>query len=214
MFFGKRFHGHQGTGLSGLDILVLSMIKNNPGISGYDISQKINAKFRGMWKASAGTIYPLLNRLVEKGYLDVEETVENNRQKKLYSVNKQGIEKVKDLIEINLRHSIDTLGDYMKTVMKAMPTSVSVDDCFCGWPSRDAPEETTIDEQNYSLENIERVQTLLMRLKKARDRFANKIKDLDSKIEKHETILEELKKGRREKAKPIEIVDDDDFENF
>ena len=53
MFFGKRFHGHHKSDLSGLEILVLSIIKNKNTISGYDISQTINNNFRGMWKASA-----------------------------------------------------------------------------------------------------------------------------------------------------------------
>ncbi len=215
MFFGKRFHGHHGSGLSGLDILVLSIIKNNPGISGYDVSQKVNNNFRGMWKASAGTIYPLLNRLAEKGYLEVEETVDNNRQKKLYSVSTQGLEKVKDSIEINLRNSMDTLGEYMKTVLKAVPTSVSVDDCFCGWPSRESHQESPFEEENYSLDNIERLQTTIQRLKIAKERYSKRIAHLDSQINSYERLLEKLKKGREEQAKRIEIVDDDaEFEDF
>ncbi|MBN1800873.1 MAG: PadR family transcriptional regulator [Candidatus Lokiarchaeota archaeon] len=215
MFFGKRFHGHQGSGLSGLDILVLSIIKNNPKISGYEISLKINNNFRGMWKASAGTIYPLLNRLAEKGYLDVEETVDNNRQKKLYSVSSQGLEKVKDMIEINLRNSIDTLGEYMKTVLKAVPTSLSVDDCFCGWPSRETHQESTLDEENYSLDNIERLQTAIQRLKVAKERYSKRIAHLESQIISYEKLLDKLKKGREEKARRIEILDEDaDFEDF
>jgi DNA-binding PadR family transcriptional regulator len=62
VFFGKRFSGHEGGIFSGLDILVLSIIENYDGISGYDLARKINEKFNKLWNASPGPIYPLLNR--------------------------------------------------------------------------------------------------------------------------------------------------------
>ncbi|MFX1313937.1 MAG: PadR family transcriptional regulator, partial [Promethearchaeota archaeon] len=43
-------------------------MKNSNGISGYEIIQEINKKFKPIWKASPGTIYPLLNRLETKGF--------------------------------------------------------------------------------------------------------------------------------------------------
>jgi DNA-binding PadR family transcriptional regulator len=66
MFFGKRFASYHADSLSGIEILVLSIIKNHNGTTGYDIIQKIKEKFGGMWHASAGTIYPLLSRLADK----------------------------------------------------------------------------------------------------------------------------------------------------
>ena len=66
IFFGKRFSGYHGSSISGLEILVLSLVKNNPDITGYDIIQEVNNKFKPIWKASAGTIYPLLDRLISK----------------------------------------------------------------------------------------------------------------------------------------------------
>ena len=214
MFFGKRFHGHQMRDLSGLDILVLSIIKNQPKISGYDISQQINEKFKGMYKASAGTIYPLLNRLTEKKYLKVEEILENNRQKKIYEVTEEGIERLKEVLEGNLRLSIDTLGDFVKTVIKAFPVRVNFDDCFCGWPSHDVPEKVEIDEEMYTLENIEKVKRILERLNIAKKRYQRRVKHITKQIENYQQILAKLEEGRK-KAKPIEIIDDDDeFENF
>ena len=214
MFFGKRFHGHQMRDLSGLDILVLSIIKNQPKISGYDISQQINEKFKGMYKASAGTIYPLLNRLTEKKYLKVEEILENNRQKKIYEVTEEGIERLKEVLEGNLRLSIDTLGDFVKTVIKAFPVRVNFDDCFCGWPSHDVPEKVEIDEEMYTLENIEKVKRILERLNIAKKRYQRRVKHITKQIENYQQILAKLEEGRK-KAKPIEIIDDDDeFDNF
>jgi len=214
MFFGKRFHGHHMKDLSGLDILVLSIIKNNPKISGYDLSQIINEKFKGMYKASAGTIYPLLNRLAEKDYLKAEEILENNRQKKVYVVTEIGIKQLQEILEGNLRLSIDKLGDFVETVIKAFPVRFNFDDCFFGWPSHDKVEDFKIDEELYTLKNMEEIRSIIERLKVAEKRYKRRINHIDKQITKYQELLEKIEKGR-EKAKPIEIIDDDDeFDNF
>jgi len=200
--------------LSGLDILVLSIIKNNPKISGYDLSQMINEKFKGMYKASAGTIYPLLNRLTEKNYLKAEEIFENNRQKKVYILTDEGIERLKEILEGNLRLSIDTLGDFVNTVVKAFPVRFNFDDCFCGWPQHDLVEDIDIDEEMYTLKNIEKIKGVIERLNIAKNRYQRRVKLIDKQIKKYQELLRKIEEGR-EKAKPIDIIDDDDeFENF
>ena len=206
--------GHHMKDLSGLDILVLSIIKNNTRISGYDLSQMINEKFKGMYKASAGTIYPLLNRLAEKEYLKAEEITENNRQKKVYELTEEGIKKLQENLEGNLRHSIDTLGDFVQTVIKAFPVRFNVDDCFCGWPSHDALDDINVDDKMYTLNNIEKIKGIIERLNEAKKRYKRRIKRIDKQITKYQELLEKIEEGRK-KAKPIEIIDDDDeFDNF
>ena len=214
MFFGKRFHGHHMKDLSGLDILVLSIIKNNPKISGYDLSQIINEKFKGMYKASAGTIYPLLNRLAEKEYLKAEEILENNRQKKVYVVTDVGIKKLQENLEGNLRLSIDTLGDFVQTIIKAFPVRFNFDDCFCGWPSHDMVDDLDIDDELYTLNNIEKIKGIIDRLNVARNRYQRRIQRIEKQISKYQELLMKIEEGR-ERAKPIDIIDDDEeFDNF
>ena len=121
MFFGKRFSGYHGGHLSGLDILVLSIIKNTENITGYDIIQEINKNFKGLWSASAGTIYPLLNRLSGKRTVSIEEITENNRKKKIYTITETGIEELKDVLENKLQPSIDTLGGFILTTLQKIP---------------------------------------------------------------------------------------------
>ena len=84
MFFGRRFTGYHRGALSGLDILVLSIIKNKGKISGYAIIQKLNKQFRGMGSTSAGTIYPLLSRLEKKGLV----------KKRVYFITDKGVDKL------------------------------------------------------------------------------------------------------------------------
>ncbi len=214
MFFGKRFYGHRMKGLSGLDILVLSMIKNNPKISGYEINQMINEKFKGMYKASAGTIYPLLNRLTEKNYLEAEEISEHGRYKKVYTVTEEGYERLKEILEGNLRLSIDTLGDFVNTVIKAFPVKINFDDCFSGWATHDFVEKMDIDEEMYTLNNIEKIKRFLERLEAGKGRAQRRIARIDKQIEKYQALLKKIEEERN-KARPIEIIDDDDeFDNF
>ena len=216
MFFGKRFHGHHRMGLSGLDILVLSLIKSNARISGYDLGQIINEKYRGMWRASAGTIYPLLNRLAEKGYLTTEEIVENNRQKKLYSITEAGTAKLKEVLEDNLRVSIDTIQEYIKTITKAIPPIArSVGDCFCGMPVSDVYGQEKINKSDYSMKNIERVEAIIGQLERDKTIYSERLENVDKQLEHYNKLLEILKTGRDKYAKTVEIVDDDsEFGDF
>ncbi|MFX0071938.1 MAG: PadR family transcriptional regulator [Candidatus Hermodarchaeota archaeon] len=215
MFFGRKFRGyHRGT-LSGLDVLVLSMIKNKSEISGYDIIQKLNNKFKGMWTASAGTIYPMLNRLEEKGLIEAREVVEGKRQKKVYNISMKGIEELKKVLEDNLESSINSVGDFIKTIFKAMPSEEMMDKMMCRFPFPEFPFEEKINETDYSLHNIERIERILVHLKHGQKRLQNRMDGIEKKISKYSKILEKLKQERNEQAKPIEIIDDDEeFENF
>lgn len=215
MFFGRKFRGYHGGKLSGLDILVLSLIKNKSEISGYDIIQKLNNKFRGIWTASAGTIYPLLNRLEEKGFIKSSEVMDSKRNKKTYDVTIKGIEQLKQVLEDNLEPSINSIGDFIKTIFKAIPSEDMMDKMMCRFPFPEFPFEETIDENDFSLRNIKRLERILRHLNHERHHIKNRMKILDEKIDKYSRILEKLKESRSSKAKTIEIVDDDEeFENF
>ena len=109
MFFGKRFSGHESGIVSGLDILVLSIIENYDGISGYDLIRNINDKFEKLWHASPGTIYPLLNRLTKRGFVQMEMVIKNNRNLKLYRITELGQKKLKEVLKSNLEPSINTM---------------------------------------------------------------------------------------------------------
>ncbi|MFX1257103.1 MAG: PadR family transcriptional regulator [Promethearchaeota archaeon] len=216
MFFGKRFSGYHRFSLSGLDILVLSIIKNNDGISGYEIIQKINKKFKDLWKASAGTIYPLLNRLAEKKYVKTEKIIENNRQKKIYKITEIGNQGLKKVLENNLQPSINTLGDYIKTIFKASILSEeTIEKMMCCFPFPDFPFEEEINLSDLSSKNIERLKRIIQHLKRGKLRLEKRINKINEKIEKYTEFLKEIEIKRYKNAKPIEIVDnDEEFDNF
>ena len=187
MFFGKRFSGYRGDLFSGLDILVLSIIRNREGSSGYEISQEINKKFKPMWRASPGTIYPLLNRLDKKGFVEIEEFVdENNRQKKIYTITIQGIERLKEVLKDNFETSMNTLGDYIRTVVNAwLPHEKRIKGVMSCFPFHCAPIEKKIDEEDYSLKNIERIERILNDLQFSKERISMRLYEIEKEIKKY-----------------------------
>lgn len=216
MFFGKRFSGHHGGPFSGLDILVLSIIRNRERISGYEISQIINKKFNPMWRASPGTIYPLLNRLDEKGFIDTEEYIDDkNRQKKIYRITEQGIERLKEVLKDNFELSMNTLGDYIRTVVNAwLPHEKGIRGIMSCFPYHCTPTQREINQEDFSLVNINRVEKIIKDLKFSKERISTRLKEINSEIEKYGEILKDLKVKREMNTKTIPIVDDDEYENF
>lgn len=216
MFFGKRFSGYKVGPFSGLDILVLSIIRNREGITGYEISQVINRKFKPMWKASPGTIYPLLNRLDEKEFVESEEFIdENNRQKKTYKITTQGEERLREVLKNNFEPSMNTLGDYIRTVVNAwLPHEKRIQGVMSCFPFHCAPIDREINQEDFSLANINRVERILRDLKFSKERISVRLNEIEKEIKKYEEILKDIKLRREKNIKTIPIVDDDEFEDF
>jgi DNA-binding PadR family transcriptional regulator len=175
---------------------VLSIIKNHDkGITGYDIIHEINKKFKSMWKASPGTIYPLLGRLEEGGFVESEEIIdENNRQKKIYKLTSIGEEKLEGILKDNFAEEKG-----MKRVMSCFPF-------HCGSHRRE------INEEDCSLENINRLERILNDLDFSKKRLMLRLEEIDKEIEQYQKILEKLKTERDQNAKTIPIVDGDEYE--
>ncbi|MCK4382058.1 MAG: PadR family transcriptional regulator [Candidatus Lokiarchaeota archaeon] len=213
MFFGKRFSGHEGGIFSGLDILVLSIIENYDGISGYDLARKINEKFNKLWNASPGTIYPLLNRLAKRGFIEMEVIIKNNRNIKLYRITEPGQKRLKEVLKNNLEPSIETLGEYLRTIVKTwIPNEDRINSMMSCFPYNRDHSHRTIDEEDYSIANIERVKRILGELDFSKNRISKRLDHIDKRISHFEGLLNGLKSKRKENTKTIEIVDDDDFE--
>ncbi len=216
MFFGKRFSGYHGSSLSGLQILVLSLIKIHPKITGYDLTQQINKKFKPMWKASAGTIYPLLDRLLEKEFVNAEELIdENNRKKKVYTITDKGTEELNKALRGYFKPSLNTLGKFIRTILQGVNFDEKIDDIFSGFPFHDYSFEAKIKENDLSRENIDRIKRTISNLERRKRHLKNYEKKVTDEIGRYKNLLEKLEEMREKEAKPIPIVDDDEeFENF
>jgi len=215
MFFGKRFSGHKSGILSGLDILVLSIIENYDGISGYDLIRNINDKFKKLWHASPGTIYPLLNRLANKGFIEKELVTKNNRNIKLYRITEAGKNELKEVLESNLEPSINTLGEYLRTIVQTwIPNEDRIHSMMSCFPFHREHSHRTIDEDDYSIVNIERVKRILGELNFSKVRISKRLNHIEKRISHFEGLLNDLKSKRKENTKTIEIVDDDEYDDF
>ncbi|MEJ2277442.1 MAG: helix-turn-helix transcriptional regulator [Candidatus Lokiarchaeota archaeon] len=188
MFFGKRFSGHRSKHLSGLEILVLSMIKSNSGITGYEIIQNINQKFKGLWKASAGTIYPLIERLNEHGYVNAEETIEANLNKNLLYITEKGKEELELVLKGNLEPSLSALGDYVRTLLKGFPENSELEEMMMCFPFCGPIHGHKINPNDISLKNKEHIEKLIIHLRSRKASMEHRLKAINKRIDNLEKI--------------------------
>ena len=73
-----------------LDLLILRTLTLEP-MHGWGISQRIEQLSRGVLDVNQGSLYPALQRLEQKGWIESEwRTTENNRNAKYYRLTTAG----------------------------------------------------------------------------------------------------------------------------
>jgi transcriptional regulator len=73
-----------------LDLLVLRMLGQG-AMHGWGISQRIQQVSRGVLDVNQGSLYPSLQRLEQRGWVESEwRTTENNRRAKYYRLSASG----------------------------------------------------------------------------------------------------------------------------
>ena len=79
-----------------LDLLVLKTLTLEP-MHGWGISQRIQQFSRGVLDVNQGSLYPALQRLEQKGWIESAwHTTENNRKAKYYRLTRAGQRAVGD----------------------------------------------------------------------------------------------------------------------
>lgn len=78
-------------------------------MSGYDLKKVIEQSIGVFYKISYGSLYPALKRMTERGWINEEETG-NSKNKKLYSVQPEGIQSfhlwLKEPLQANKREHL------------------------------------------------------------------------------------------------------------
>ncbi|MGA2665316.1 MAG: PadR family transcriptional regulator [Nitrososphaerales archaeon] len=72
---------------------VLRKLSRKP-CHGYEILQEIDAKTEGAWRPGAGSIYPILKRLLSSGYIQADGSARADRR--VYSITQKGLECLKE----------------------------------------------------------------------------------------------------------------------
>ena len=193
--------------LTGLEILVLKIIKNNVGITGYDIIQKITSKPRGLWRGTAGSIYPILKNLAVKELVRIKEIVDTKRLKKGYSITEKGKDVLKNALSNNIYPSMHSFMDSIFALIGDIPkVKRNVETMFCSFPHH---RNIEIDESDLSIDNQQHIKDVVKRLETSRVELKQRIKIINNQIIRYKSILANIEKERKEKSKPIEIYDDD-----
>ena len=93
-----------------LDLALLGLIAEVPGVSGYDIVKIFDLSMAHYWHAHPTQIYPTLDRMEEFGLIKRRNVVQRNRpNKRLYTITPSGERVLIDWLEspfegINLKH--------------------------------------------------------------------------------------------------------------
>ena len=79
-----------------LELVVLQLLRSEP-TNGYDLALRIQAVTRDVLNVNAGSLYPALYRLEERGLLKARwGKTENGRRAKVYSVTRDGEKRLAD----------------------------------------------------------------------------------------------------------------------
>lgn len=81
-----------------LDLLILSVIKHKD-MYGYEISKVISEKTNGKVVPKHGTMYPIIYKLIEEGYITSQTILVNNKARVYYHLEHKGEKYLQDLIE-------------------------------------------------------------------------------------------------------------------
>jgi PadR family transcriptional regulator, regulatory protein AphA len=93
-----------------LDLALLGLIAEVPGVSGYDIMKIFDLSMAHYWHAHHTQIYPTLDRMEESGLIKRRNVVQRNRpNKRLYTITPSGERLLIEWLEspfegINLKH--------------------------------------------------------------------------------------------------------------
>ncbi|MFW9821897.1 MAG: PadR family transcriptional regulator [Candidatus Thorarchaeota archaeon] len=204
----KIFSTHRKGARTGLEILVLKLIQNTEsGITGYDIIQKITSNPRGLWRGTAGSIYPLLKNLADEGLVRIVETADGKRIKKEYYMTEKGSQALENALRKNIIPSMRSFMDSIFTLIEDLPrVKKNVETMFCSFPHHQHME---IDPSDSTLENQKHIRNVIKRLESSKVALNHRISILNDQITRYKDILANIEKKRKEKSKPIEIYDDD-----
>lgn len=80
-----------------IQVAILHLLREE-SMHGYQIMKELEERSSGLYKASAGSVYPALQELLDKGLIDLSE---GESEKKIYSINENGKQRMSEHVENN-----------------------------------------------------------------------------------------------------------------
>lgn len=80
-----------------IQVAILHLLREE-SMHGYRIMKELEERSGGLYKASAGSVYPALQELLDKGLIDLSE---GESEKKIYSINENGKQRMSEHVENN-----------------------------------------------------------------------------------------------------------------
>jgi transcriptional regulator len=97
-----------------LDLLVLKTLTLEP-MHGWGISQRIQQISEGQFDVNQGSLYPALQRLEQRAWIEGEwQTTENNRRARYYRITAAGRKALGEEVE-SWRRYVDAVGLILRT---------------------------------------------------------------------------------------------------
>lgn len=85
--------------ISGSTGMLILKLLSEKDMYGYEMIEALEKKSNQVFQLKAGTLYPLLHSLVEKGYLTFYEQEANGKMRKYYSITKTGRRFLEDKVK-------------------------------------------------------------------------------------------------------------------
>jgi len=101
----------------GLLPLYVLYILSLDATNGYDISQKIGERTKGLWVPSTGGIYPILNKLEKEKMVVGKWDDSKKKVQKIYTITEEGIKELEDK-KVLLKGRIEEALQVFKIVYK------------------------------------------------------------------------------------------------
>jgi DNA-binding PadR family transcriptional regulator len=91
-----------------LKLAVLTIISKNPA-SGYTIMKEFHKRTLGFWKMTTSSVYPILQELTERKYIDGVWETHGKRRRKVYTITPLGLQLLEAAIK-KQRQIAETIG--------------------------------------------------------------------------------------------------------
>ena len=155
---------------------VLILLNKKPS-HGYEIMKEINIRTKGLWKPTAGGVYPILRDLEESGYIEGEWQIQKKRKIKVYKITKSGELILKRAI-VKQSEIFNNIGSLFREFTKDVLNIETTTDM----PYMPSPFTPFLEESPYGEENLKHMEQERKHIYESVKMMQKRLKLVDKKI--------------------------------